>query len=128
MLPSTNKTQNCYKHPRWRSKISVLVSSLSYSLAVIQPFDLYTSILILASIPVCGQMLFILRRYSGFSDKKAFMGEAVWDLSTVLCWESIWSPQPNWKILIFLSICMTITLIIIIVSSYGSLYFVSGNQ
>ena len=29
MLPSTNKTQNYYKHSRWRSKISVLVPSLS---------------------------------------------------------------------------------------------------
>ena len=28
MLPFTNKTQNYYKHPRWRSRISVLVSSL----------------------------------------------------------------------------------------------------
>ena len=68
-----------------------------------QPFTWYTWILFFITIPICGLVLYLLRRYSNVADKKANYNDAMYDLVKVICWESISGSQLPISITLLLS-------------------------
>ena len=71
--------------------------------ALFQPFSLYVWVLILSTVPICGTALYIMRKFSRKRDKPASLGDAVWDIAVILCWECVRIPQPSIGIGILMS-------------------------
>ena len=91
--------------------------------AFIKPFDIPTWIMLLSTIPICSITLYFLRKFSKHPDKKATIGEAAWDTSIILFWDSIRSPDPPVSIICHFSayLFMSLTLVTAFMGVYTSL-------
>ena len=70
--------------------------------AIFQPFTWFTWILIFLTIPICGLVLYLLRKYSKETDKMANYNDALFVFATIICWEPIkGSSQPLSVTLLF---------------------------
>ena len=81
--------------------------------ALLLPYAGYSWFLILSTIPVCGSLLWILRKYLKNPDKTAMKSDCIWDVIMILLWGSAKVPNPPTGIWILLSFYMLATFIII---------------
>ena len=88
--------------------------------AIVEPFDKYTWGFLLLSLPICGVALYYFRKFSRRPDKPARIGDAFWDISVILCWDSITSKNPSMSIIIHLFAYMFVSLTV--VTAYMGVY------
>ena len=93
--------------------ISVEPLKLLKFFAMFSPYKWYIWMVLLGTVPLCGFVLYFLRKFSKNPDKKASLGNALWDVSAIICWESAKFPNPPPCISILLSSYMLTMLLVI---------------
>ena len=87
--------------------------------AMFLPYKWHTWMGILGTVPIYGILLYIFRKFSKGPDKDASFGDALWDITAVICWDSAKIPQPPLCIIILLSSYM-ITMLLVVTDYLGS--------
>ena len=81
--------------------------------AIFQPFKMYVWLLVLGIVPFSGTILYLLRKFCQDPDKSASWKDSFWDVTVIICWHGVKSPDPPTAIIIFLSTYMLATYFII---------------
>ena len=71
------------------SIISVEPSEAMRWSALVEPFDTFTWLSLLSSIPVCGTALYFLWKHGNAQNEGGRLGDAIWYFTVILLWESI---------------------------------------
>ena len=82
--------------------------------ALFQPFTWYIWFLTISTIPLCGGVLWLMRKYPiKESDKEPLKVDAMWDIAIVLLWDSVGVRDPPLKVCLLLSTYMLATFILV---------------
>ena len=85
--------------------------------AIYRAFDIYIWILLLASIPAAGVVLYISRRRAQQPDEPANISQCLWEVVIIICWETVRIKEAPWSVILIFGAFMFMAFITI------SLYF-----
>ena len=80
---------------------------------LVKPFDVLTWSCLLLSFPICSVVLYCLRRFARYPDKRATLNDSFWDIAIILLWDSIRSLNPSSGIILVLFLYLLLSQLMI---------------